>query len=230
LVILEISKKLGDHQLIELTNLSNLTAFKLSHGYDLKDTIINSWCSALKSSKWTRLQVLSLPKISQQSLTKLQKLASSTRLLYLEFDTGSTRFDIRSRWPEVDLSHWEIVIDRSILEQPLALKLTVLLRLHKIRSHSLVPGPSTVLLDFNIVNREFVDYGDVVSKVEYDYLWNLGDVKGSYLGLLLKKVPKPIIGDYNSVKNGMTTIGTSSKRVKSNPKPKVTSVNSFFDV
>ncbi|ODQ61251.1 hypothetical protein WICANDRAFT_77893 [Wickerhamomyces anomalus NRRL Y-366-8] len=221
LTVLEISKDLQDDELLELTNLTNLTALKITQTNGMKDTIVNSWCSALKSQKWTRLQVLCLPRVSESSLIKLQRQVMNSRLLYIEIETGSSRFNIDKEWPNLDRTHWELIKERSIIEQPLALKFQSLLLLQRIENRSLIPTSSTILLDFNILDKEFVDYGGLVSQTEYDSLWNMGEVKGCYLGLLLKKLPK----FENTVKKA-----TGVKRLKTNPKPKVTSLNSFFDL
>lgn len=222
LAILEIVKDLQDQELIELTNLTSLTALKVVQSAELKDTIVNSWCSAIKSHKWTKLQVLCLPRVSESSVVKLQRLATSSRLLYIEISFESSRFDLRKQWKSIDLIHWDLISERSLIEQPLGMKLHVLLSLHKLEERSIVPSESTFLLDFNIVDTPLLGNQSFISQRDYDDLWNLGQVRSCSLGLLLKKEPKPQISD-RTVPNGV-------KRKKANPKSKMASVNSFFDL
>lgn len=228
LTILEVSSGLQHLELLELTNLTNLTALKIAQKDELKDIVINSWCSALKSNKWTKLQILSLPRISESSVIKLQKQTRISRLLYIEINTGTSRFSTSKEWSSVDMTNWELVTDKAITEQPLALKLHGLLATSKVTNHSLVPSSSTIMLDLNIVDKEFVDYGGLVTQKEYDDLWNLGEVRGCYYGLLLRKVSKVDDMCKEMSKEVVKKVGT--KRIKTGPKSKVISVNSFFDL
>lgn len=224
LAILEIVKDLQDHELIELTNLSNLTALKIVQRTELKDTIINSWCSAMKSQKWTKLQVLCLPRVSESSVGKLQRLASSSRLLYIEPSFESSRFDIRNQWRSLNLNEWDLISEKAIIEQPLGLKLQILLSLNNLKERSIVPSGSTILLDFNIVDIPFLRGSEFISQGEHDDLWNLGQVRSCSQGLLLKKELKPEVKVISRVGH------TGVKRMKVNPKSKMASVNSFFDL
>ncbi|CCH41730.1 hypothetical protein BN7_1269 [Wickerhamomyces ciferrii] len=225
LVVLEISKGLNDDDLLQLTNLSNLTALKIvQQDHQLPDTIINSWCSALKSSKWTKLQVLSIPEISQASMIKLQKHAYDTRLLYIEVATISSRFQPQRDWPDVDTVHWEVLKDRAITERSLGMKFQVLVQKYKIDQRSILPDQKTILLDFNIVDSEFESLDGISTQRDFDELWNLGEVQGNYTGFILKGIPiKPKIE-----KRQIEPKAKSVKKFKGNPKK--TSLKSFFDL
>lgn len=235
LVILEITKPMTYDDMVHLTNISNLTALKVGRINSIPDPVIARWCSSIKSGKWQKLQMLSLPLTSQASLIKLQQCAKDSNLLYLEVQS-KTVSNIERDWKEVDYQNWEMIKDQSLNRlSTWGMKVQSVLKKYKVPGgHSVQTTKNTIWLDFNIVNHTYIDKYKLV-ECEYEQLWKLGDISGYNEALVLKNRPikstttRPAhgISEGTSV-NSKPQRGTVMKRGIAKKNLKVRNFESFF--
>ncbi|ODV70580.1 uncharacterized protein CYBJADRAFT_187448 [Cyberlindnera jadinii NRRL Y-1542] len=228
MVMLEINKPMKYDELIHLTNLTNLMALKIGRLTTIPDLVLDRWCTCIKAGKWKNLQVLSLPLESQGALCKLQKIAASCKLLYIEV-TGKTIVNIQRDWKDLDLINWTVTNDRAMENLPWGIKAQTIMKKYKITNHTKLPSPSTILLDFHVVNHTYIGkFKDLES--EYDQLWSLRGLTGFSQAIVLNDKAVPEITATAIRPGSVQHSGAGTKKPTIVKKLQVRNLKSFFNM
>ncbi|CDR40240.1 CYFA0S04e06678g1_1 [Cyberlindnera fabianii] len=177
LTILELSKPMTTDDLSYLTNITHLTALRVSRVSQLPDQVVSRWCSALKSGKWTKLKMLSMPLIEQGSFRKLQNVASWCTLTCLEVQT-KTVFNMQREWKDVDWDDWKLIDaeGREMEKLSWGMKAQAFIRKYNLPDSGVEMERDVIWLDFNVMNHVFADREYDTTEGQFDHMWKLGEV------------------------------------------------------